>query len=810
MKTTSAELLEFAELKELLARYVESGLGRKHLAILAPTSDRREAEGRLADVAEAIAYTQAALRRQPAVRGAAVRLRFESLVDPAEAQRKLHIEGACLEAKEIYDLTNLLARAVEIRRLLIACGERFPRLAARAREITEFGPVVADLAGKITPEGEVADHASPALGRLRRDVDRQRMLVQESLERFLRRHREEGILQEEFVTIRNDRFVVPVVAGRQHRLEGVVHGSSGSGHTLFLEPLETIELNNELVRLVEEEQREVRRILREMTERLRAYAAAIHSATEALGALDLLFAAARFAADFGCTVPRFSPPEAPRLWLREARHPLLEAVLRQRGRRVVPLTLTLEGDCRTLLISGPNTGGKTVALKTVGLLALMAQSGLPVPCAEAELPVFEQVLADIGDAQSIQESLSTFSAHITRVRQMLEALGPDSLVLLDELGRATDPEEGGALGVAVLERCRAKGAFTLASTHLLALKTYGATTPGVSNACMGFDEATLEPTYLLSVGAPGKSAGLDIARRLGLPEELIEEARARLGARERDLARFLDELHRRLEELRRLQHELEEEKRALAARREWLETEWNRQEAAKLEELERRCEVLLERFEARTRETIDSILRDAEPKHVAAATRRVSAVKRELREEMEATLLAARDEARSGTSATPPVQLREGARVRLRSWREAVRVRRLLPHGEIEVEAGVVRLRVPAGDVLEVLPEAGPRTPEGVSLHPAPRAHSRMNTEIRVIGERAEEARVRVEKFLDDAVLAGLERVRIVHGHGMGVLRKVIAELLRDSPHVARFYSAEPPEGGAGVTIVELRTGEET
>lgn len=810
MKTTSAELLEFAELKELLARYVESGLGRKHLATLAPTSDRREAEGRLADVAEAIAYTQAALRRQPAVRGAAVRLRFESLVDPAEAQRKLHIEGACLEAKEIYDLTNLLARAVEIRRLLIACGERFPRLAARAREITEFGPVVADLAGKITPEGEVADHASPALGRLRRDVDRQRMLVQESLERFLRRHREEGILQEEFVTIRNDRFVVPVVAGRQHRLEGVVHGSSGSGHTLFLEPLETIELNNELVRLVEEEQREVRRILREMTERLRAYAAAIHSATEALGALDLLFAAARFAADFGCTVPRFSPPEAPRLWLREARHPLLEAVLRQRGRRVVPLTLTLEGDCRTLLISGPNTGGKTVALKTVGLLALMAQSGLPVPCAEAELPVFEQVLADIGDAQSIQESLSTFSAHITRVRQMLEALGPDSLVLLDELGRATDPEEGGALGASVLERCRAKGAFTLASTHLLALKTYGATTPGVLNACMGFDETTLEPTYVLSVGAPGKSAGLDIARRLGLPQELIEEARARLGARERDLARFLDELHRRLEELRRLQHELEEEKRALAARREWLETEWNRQEAAKLEELERRCEVLLERFEARTRETIDSILRDAEPKRVAAATRRVLAVKRELREEMAATLLAARDEARSGTSATPPVPLREGARVRLRSWREAVRVRRLLPHGEIEVEAGVVRLRVPAGDVLEVLPEAGPRTPEGVSLHPAPRAHSRMNTEIRVIGERAEEARVRVEKFLDDAVLAGLERVRIVHGHGMGVLRKVIAELLRDSPHVARFYPAEPPEGGAGVTIVELRTGEET
>ncbi|MDW8354887.1 MAG: endonuclease MutS2 [Bryobacterales bacterium] len=809
MKATSAELLEFGQLKALLGRYVESNLGRKQLEELMPTSDRRDAEARLAEAAEAIAYTAAASQRQPAVRGAAVRLRFDSLVDPAEALRKLGIDGACLEAKEIYDLTNLLARAVEIRRLLLACGERFPRLAARARGIAEFSPVVADLAGKITPEGEVADHASPALGRLRRDIDRQRGLVQESLERFLRRHREDGVLQEEFVTIRNDRFVVPVVAGRQHRLEGVVHGSSGSGHTLFVEPLETIELNNELVRLVEEEQREVRRVLREMTERLRAYLAAIHAAVEVLGGLDLLFAVARFAADFGCTVPRFSPPQAPRLRLREARHPLLEEVLRRQGKRVVPLTVTLEGDCRTLLISGPNTGGKTVALKTVGLVALMAQSGLPAPCAEAELPVFDQVLADIGDAQSIQESLSTFSAHITRVRQMLEAVGPDSLVLLDELGRATDPEEGGALGAAVLERCRAGGAFTLASTHLLGLKMYGATTPGVLNGSMGFDEATLEPTYLLSVGAPGKSAGLEIARRLGLPEELIEEARGRLGARERDLARFLDELHAKLEQVRRLQAELEQEKRELAAQRASLAAEWSRREAAKLKELERRCELVLARFEAEARQTIDRILAEVEPKRAAAARRRVAAAKRQLREELDATVLAAQDEARTETLLAPAAQVREGARVRLRSWPEPARVRRLLPHEEMEVEAGAVRLRVPVSDVVEVLPETPPpKRPEGVSLRLTPRPEP-VKDEIHVIGQHADEARTRVEKFLDDAVLAGLPRVRIVHGHGMGVLRRVVAELLHASPHVARFYPAEPLEGGAGVTIAELRSGEE-
>lgn len=804
MKTSSADLLEFGALKELLSRYIESSLGRQELDRLAPTSDRGEAESRLADAAEAIAYIQAAAQPQPPTRGAAVRIRFDSLVDPSKSLHKLGIEGACLEAKEIYELTHLLARAVEIRRLLTACSARFPRLAAKARAIGEFSPLVADLAGKITPEGEVADEASPALARLRRDIDRQRSLVQESLERFLRRHREEGVLREEFVTIRNGRFVIPVVAGRQHRLEGVVHGSSGSGHTFFLEPLETIELNNELVRLLEEEQREVHRLLREMTERLRAYAPAIQAAGEVLGALDLLFATARFAVDFGCRVARFSPPEAPRLRLSQARHPLLEDVLRRHGRRVVPLTLTLEGDCRTLLISGPNTGGKTVALKTVGLVALMAQSGLPVPCAEAELPLFDQILADIGDAQSIQESLSTFSAHVTRVRQMLEALGPDSLVLLDELGRATDPEEGGALGAVILERCRARGAFTLASTHLLALKIYGATTPGVLNASMGFDASTLEPTYVLSVGAPGKSAGLEIARRLGLPEELIEAARQRLGTRERDLSHFLDELHRRLEELERLRQELEQDKRALAAQQKSLAEEWRRREARKLEELERRCEAALQRFEAQAREAIEHLVRDAGAKHAAAAVRRISAVKRELGEEVEATLRRAQEEA------TPAAQVRQGACVRLRSWPAPARVRRLLPHEQVEVEAGAVRLRVPVSDVVEVLPEPGPPRPSaGIGFHPAPGRESWEKAEIRVIGEHAEEARARVEKFLDDAVLAGLRRVRIVHGHGMGVLRGTIAALLSESPHVARFYPADPMEGGAGVTIVELRGGEE-
>jgi DNA mismatch repair protein MutS2 len=736
-----------------------------------------------------------------------VRIRFDSFADPTEAIRKLRIEGASLEAKEIYELTELLDRADDIRRLLASAAGRFPSLAGRTQGMGEFRSLVRDLIGKILPDGTVADDASPALGRLRRDIDRQRRLVQESLERFLRVHREEGLLQEEFVTIRNERFVVPVITGRQRRIEGVIHGSSGSGHTLFVEPLETIELNNELVRLTEEELREVHRILREMTASLREHEASIQATVSALGELELLFAKARFAANFDCSVPCFSAPSTRRLVLREARHPLLEDVLRRQNKRIVPLSLSLEGDCRTLLVSGPNTGGKTVTLKTVGLLALMAQAGLPVPCAEAEFPVFGQVLADIGDQQSIQESLSTFSAHICRVREMLEAADADSLVLLDELGRATDPEEGGALGMAVLENFRAAGAFTLASTHLLALKVYGAGTQGVVNGCMGFDDETLQPTYVLRLGVPGKSAGLEIAQRLGMSGALIRQAQSRLGEREQDVSRFLADLHRRLEEVTLLERELQEQKQALASRQEALAHHWERRESAKLKELERRCELVLEKFEVEARETLGRIVADAEQKKtVGAASRRVAKVKRELREEIETTVLSTQDEARQGELVQPKTKIAEGVRVRLKGVREPARVRRKLAGDLIEVEAGFMRLQVPADDVLEVLPaaETGPSLPRHVSFKPSSKA-ARSVQEINVIGQHAEEACAQVEKFLDDTVLAEVTRVRIIHGHGMGVLRRAIADLLAKNPNVERFYSAEPHEGGTGATIVELK-----
>jgi len=636
---------------------------------------------------------------------------------------------------------------------------------------------------------------------LRREIERQRKSIQDSLERFLKSHQEEGVLQEEFVTIRNERFVVPIIAGQRRKIDGVIHGASSSGHTLFVEPLETIDLNNELVRLTEEEMQEVHRILRELTARLRGYAESIRQTMETLGELEIIFAKARFAMDFDCAIPRFGT----RLLLRDARHPLLEDVLRRQRKTVVPISLELDQRTRTLLISGPNTGGKTVSLKTAGLLTLMAQSGLPVPAAEAEFPIFDQVLADMGDNQSIQESLSTFSAHISHIREMALDVTPDSLVLLDELGAATDPEEGGALGVAIVEHFRGAGAYTLASTHLLALKIYGANTPGVVNASMGFDEQTLEPTYVLHTGMPGKSAGLEIAKRLGMPEDIMTRAHAALSDRERDVGRFLSELHQRLKDVQTRESDLQRQQAELAAREKEVAREWEKRESSKLKELERRTEQMLAKFEEQAQQTIDQIVQTAGQRKAAdQAQRRVNKTMREVREEFHATVLSTQDESRQGELERPKIA--EGVRVRLAGIREPARVRRLLAGDRLEVEAGFMKMQVSVDDVLEVLPESGggSKLPKNVSFKPAPEL-APVHQEINVIGQRAEEARDNVDQFLDRAVMATASRIRIVHGHGMGILRKVLWELLAHHPHVEKYYQAPQQEGGAGATIVELK-----
>ncbi|HEX7360490.1 MAG TPA: Smr/MutS family protein [Bryobacteraceae bacterium] len=787
----SSEVLQFDDLKALIAQYAGSAAGRLRIQAPEPHQDRTALENALAEAREAITYNTELSGSQQTGRGAAIRLRFDQLRDLDAPLGVLQIEGAALTGSQILDLFHSLAIAGEYRAALLSVAERYPRLARLARQLVDLRDLARRFERAFLPDGSLSDDASPALARIRRDIGRQQKSIQESLERFLRAHRADATLQQDFVTIREDRYVVPIVSGHKGRVDGVIHGASGTGRTLFVEPLETIALNNRLVELREDELREVDRILCEITEAFREHAPEIAAGAETLAELDCLFAKAAFAAAYSAVIPRFGTSSR-RMLLREARHPLLEAVLRKQRKAVVPLSFELDEEHRCLLISGPNTGGKTVALKTAGLLALMAHAAFPVPAAEAEFPLLDDVLADIGDTQSIAESLSTFSGHLLHMKDMLASVTPQSLVLLDELGGATDPEDGGALGVAILDEFRKSGAFCLASTHLLPLKVYGSGTPGVRNASMGFDDATLEPTYELRLGVPGKSAGLDIAARLELPASVLARAREVLPRMQADFQNLLTGLERQAEENTRREQQLEEAQRELEARRRALEKEAAREQDRRRREWERKTESVLADFQTRAQNALDRI--SASSGSTKTAERVVSRARREFREE------AARVLSPEPAAARPPVQ--EGSRVRLKDVREIATVRRILKNGLLEVEAGNLRMQVAPEDVAELVPAAA-RLPENVRLVSGPPLDS--SAEINLIGQHAEEAIEQVDKFLDSAVVAALSRVRIVHGHGMGILKRAVSEYLANNPHVGRFYPAEAAEGGSGATIVELR-----
>ncbi|HZU44491.1 MAG TPA: Smr/MutS family protein, partial [Terriglobales bacterium] len=600
---------------------------------------------------------------------------------------------------------------------------------------------------------------------------------------------------------------------QKRRVNGVVHGVSSSGQTVFVEPLETIEQNNELVRLLEEEQAEIHRILLDMTQRVGQHADAILAATDAIAELEVQFAKARFAEDYACVAATFTAQDGGLLILRDARHPLLERNPKHKNVRVVPISVELEGPRREMIITGPNTGGKTVALKTVGLLALMAQSGIPVPADRAELPIFDAVLADIGDYQSIEQNLSTFSAHVTNIDFISRTATSHSLVLLDELGSATDPEEGAALAVAIADHFRRLGAMTIISTHHTSLKVYGANTDGVLNAAVGFDEATLQPTYELRTGVPGASAGINIARRLGLNPEITEAARKRLSSQTQDISHFLDRLHAELRqaetdraELRAREEQVEKERQRLAA-------EGMKEQRARVREMEKKLEDLLRDFEYRARETVAAVQdRAAALKLSKDAERRVAKLRRELREQFDSTVVAHTTGADVGDPDAQPHTVRhveEGDTVKLKSLGRNAVIKRRLDGDAFEVEMGAMKMRVPREDIAEVLVRA--------SASPVKAARARgfsvslekedlsTPTEINVIGRTVDDATREVEKFVDRAFLAGMPRVRIVHGSGMGILRKALRQYLQQHPHVASVTEPPQNEGGGGATVVELR-----
>jgi DNA mismatch repair protein MutS2 len=699
----------------------------------------------------------------------------------------------------------------------------------------ELHSLAARVSSKILPSGELDDRASPELARIRHDIARLRSSITRSLEGLMRRS--EAAIQDELVTVRNDRFVIPVKSDHRGRVQGVAHGFSSSGATIFVEPLETIDSNNELQALRETEEREINRILLSLSEELRRELPALSLAARAVAELDFVGAKAAFLSRFQAVVPEIN--ESGIFELTEGRHPLLEENLRAVNGTVVPVSFSLDAEHPVMVISGANAGGKTVVLKTTGLLALMALSGLPVPARSARIPFYASVLADIGDHQSLAANLSTFTSHVANISRMIELCEAPALVLLDEVGTGTDPEEGSALGVAVVDHFRrACGAHVLATTHYSGLKMYAANEDAVINASVEFDEKSLKPTYRLLVGIAGSSSGIEIARRFGFPEEIVSNASAHVDASAREAAEYLRRIKREAEEAEALRRALEEERSAVAEKYASLDVEAARREREREAAFERELLTSIEEFEKRSRELVSGIEDRAERARTEREAQRRAAA---LRREAKSTARAASASATGPPARTRPVRVvRDGQVIDLDATPDenveqktpaasSRRIKvgdsvRLLSFGSVgvvdklngedaEVRVKSLRFREKVSNLeLITASEPAPETGRGARLRVSTGTEVRLSaqegaarSELNLIGRTTDEAVEETDKFLDEAFLSSLGQVRIIHGHGTGALRRAIAKLLNNHPHVERFMQAPPDQGGAGATLVELR-----
>ncbi len=839
-------ILDYQELLALVRRGAQTPMGCARLDTLKPLEDIEALKNDLHAVLECVS-----------LRTRGVIWSFNELEDPAERIALLRVEGIGLEPSAILSLAKICEQAMAARGSILAERDASPILWTVVGKIpTELNRLIAHIANKILPSGEIDDRASPELGRVRHDISVLRSRISRTLETIMRRSGE--AIQDEIVTLRNDRFVIPVKSDHRARVSGVAHGYSSSGATAFVEPLETIDANNELQSLHEEEAREIARILFALTEELRLQLPAIDAAVKAVTELDFINAKAVFYQRFNCVIPEVevaqtsvSISEAPpteagpsQLKLVDARHPLLEENLRASGSIVVPVSFFLDDQNNTMIISGANAGGKTVVLKTAGLLSLMALSGLPVPAREARFPFYASVLADIGDHQSLAANLSTFTSHVANISKMIGLCRAPALVLLDEVGTGTDPEEGSALGVAVVDHFRKVcHAQVMATTHYSGLKMYAANEAGVLNASVEFDEKTLRPTYRLIVGLAGSSSGLEIARRFGVPEKIIDVALLVVKDSTRQAAAYLRRIKRESEEAEILRLALEEERAAVAEKFASLDRTAAQHEREREHIFQEKLGATVSEFENRARELVATIQDRSERLKVEReAQRRVSELKREAQRatsaggNREATSAAPvstsgrgvrvmrdglvvkkeKEESRTAEQEYAPAahtEISVGDKVKLRSF-GSIGIVDSIKGGEAQVRVKSVHLREKLENLERVELAAAPKSKSEkfsslreaksteVHLKPSPES-ARM--ELNVIGRTTDDAVAAVDKFLDEASLASLSQVRIIHGHGTGALRRVITEMLKDHPHVARFLAAPQDQGGTGATLVELR-----
>jgi DNA mismatch repair protein MutS2 len=733
--------------------------------------------------------------------------------DLDEIIEALGVEGRGLEPMRLLGLSGYLESIEQSRQAITKAGAAFPLLRALVQTVASFTQEIADVRRKIEPSGEVADHASPALASIRERLRKQKQRLRTTLDGYLR-GRDAKYLQEQVVTDRNGRHVLMVRAEHRASIPGIVHGGSASGASLFVEPLETVEINNDIVALEEQEAEEVRRILLELTDAFRRRPEELERTIEVATELDVIQARARFSILVGGVEPVIAADGT--FDLMAARHPLLMSKIGGNVAEPVPVDIHLRPPTRILIITGPNTGGKTVALKTAGLFVAMAQAGLHVPAAPgSRLPVFKSLFADIGDEQSISASLSTFSAHIANIVGMNRDLVLPALVLLDEVGAGTDPVEGGALGIAAIDHFRTRGAHLVATTHYDSLKSYASTTDGVESAAFGFNPETFAPTYHLQYGSPGRSLAIEIAARLGMPASVVAQARENLSDREKQLAEHLarvDEDVRRLEqdrrEVARERAALAEAERKLRAREDSVrerEDTYRRRLDAKLDEQlregRREIDAIIEGLKARTTALSDQAARRAAAAINTGETGAARADARSAIEQVVGRLKKGSGSTVQSPTRAPEAPIEPGVRVTVGALGLEGTV--LDVHGShAEIDMNGKRLRAAVRD-LRVIGGAAPSAKVKVNIDLQPRAGSL--SEINVIGCTVDEALSRLEKFLDESTVTDQQVLRIIHGHGTGQLRRAVAEFLKEHPLVARFGTAKMDQGGGGVTVVELK-----
>lgn len=777
--------LEYYKIREEVARYCTSSLGKAHIEKLLPSTDINEVNRLLEQMDEGASIIR--------VKG---NVPMGGIFDIRMHAKRAQIGGS-LSPMELMEVSSTIRASRILRQFFEGIREEETIQIPLFLEMKESMPILTQLEHDINmcidDNGGVLDSASSALRTIRQQLRAQESRVRERLESLVRGKNASKMLSDSIVTIRNDRFVIPVKQEYRSHYGGIVHDQSSSGQTLFIEPDAVVQANNEVRRLKMKEKEEIDRILQMLSAQVQEVAHDLFLLVEVLGEIDMIFAKAKYGAANKCTKPEMNTEGY--INLKKARHPLIPID------EVVPNDIEFGRDITAIVITGPNTGGKTVTLKTVGLSTLMAQSGLPVPALEgSELAVFDQVFADIGDEQSIEQSLSTFSSHMVNIVDILTKFDENSLVIFDELGAGTDPQEGAALAISLLDEVHGRGARVIATTHYPELKAYGYNRPGVANASVEFNVETLSPTYRLLIGVPGRSNAFEISKRLGLPEHIISHAKSFTGTDRREV----DSMIASLETSRREAEKDAERSSEVLEESERLKKELQNQ----LKEYEEQKEKLQEKAKEKARKIVEQATREAEG--VMSELRKMqmdqaSSVKEHQLIDAKKRLEAAMPENRilkRAAKASQAKPLKPNDEVKVISFGQKGTLIEKVSKDEWIVQIGILKMKLPESDLSYTKPEKQKETRAMATLK---NRDSHVKLELDLRGERYEDALARVEKYIDDALLSNYHQVSIIHGKGTGALRTGVQQYLKKHPRVKSYRFGEAGEGGSGVTVAELK-----